>query len=616
MSTDLPTRDKAAYAIAAESLRDNDPQWAAYESKGHCVVLAGPGSGKTKTLTIKLARMLAEDVTPPRGIACITYTRSCAGELALRLEDLGVSRSSRLFIGTVHSFCLQVLVMPFGRLCGFAVPEPVSVATEEERSALFAGALEAVCGKDERPLDWQRRFGRFRRTKLDRYRKDYFEDDEEVAAVVSEYETRLRSAGLIDFEQMIELGVRLVEEYAWVRKAVRAKFPILIVDEYQDMVPALDRLVRALCFREGMRLFAVGDPDQSIYGFQDASPELLDELAKREEVERVQLRLNYRCGQRIIAAAETALGQRRDYRSGRREPGTVTIHHRPEGLADQAGFIVDELVPGIQSRMPTGDLSEIAVLYRDHIAGSAIAKEVQRRGWNFIRLDRGNPLPQSPLADWLHDCAAWCAEGWKTGRPRLSAVISEWLGLRRFADAKTDRRKLQVELVRFLQASRDSDASAFHWLTAFRAVCLDEFLSSKTEARGEDDNFEKLLAAFRPGGAFAAFTVRALGGQGGAKGHLNLMTLHSAKGLEFPAVIIPDLEQGRLPSYYAIKDAAGGNDRQYREERRLFYVGLTRSKTEVHLLWSGWYQVKSYTHRDGPSEFLTEVAMSTGHPLM
>src|SRR5690606_41958909 len=90
----------------------------------------------------------------------------------------------------------------------------------------------------------------------------------------------------------------------------------------------------------------------------------------------------------------------------------------------------------------------------------------------------------------------------------------------------------------------------------FLEAALDSYLAAGALSRGEDENFAKLLKAFEPKGTFAAFTVRALGGQGGAKGHLNLMTLHNAKGLEFPAVIIPDLEQGRLPNYYALKDLA------------------------------------------------------------
>src|SRR5689334_4834129 len=104
MSSAIAINLEPPYVKAAEALRDNPGQWQAYESKGNCVVLAGPGSGKTKTLTIKMARMLAEDVQPPRGIACITFNTECAGELRRRLEQLGVQEGKNTFVGTIHSF--------------------------------------------------------------------------------------------------------------------------------------------------------------------------------------------------------------------------------------------------------------------------------------------------------------------------------------------------------------------------------------------------------------------------------------------------------------------------------------------------------------------------------
>src|SRR5262245_6159953 len=107
---------KPPYMLAAEALRKNEGQWKAYESEGNCVILAGPGSGKTKTLTVKLARMLAEDVRPPRGIACITYNNQCARELRRRLAALGVEDGRRAAIGTLHSFCLQHVVLPYARI--------------------------------------------------------------------------------------------------------------------------------------------------------------------------------------------------------------------------------------------------------------------------------------------------------------------------------------------------------------------------------------------------------------------------------------------------------------------------------------------------------------------
>ena len=116
-----------AYTDAALALKDNPGQWEAYESTGSCVVQAGPGSGKTRTLTIKLARMLAEDIAEPRGAACVTYNSECARELQSRLDRLGVPESQRVFVGTLHSFCLRHIIVPFGHLATRPLPSPFSV---------------------------------------------------------------------------------------------------------------------------------------------------------------------------------------------------------------------------------------------------------------------------------------------------------------------------------------------------------------------------------------------------------------------------------------------------------------------------------------------------------
>ena len=117
------------YIQAAEELRDNSGQWRVYESDGNCVVQAGPGGGKTKTITIKIARLLSETLRRPRRLACITYSNACVGELRARLKKLGVAEDDRLLLSTVHSFCLSELALPFERLASLKVPEPLAVAS-------------------------------------------------------------------------------------------------------------------------------------------------------------------------------------------------------------------------------------------------------------------------------------------------------------------------------------------------------------------------------------------------------------------------------------------------------------------------------------------------------
>lgn len=260
---------RAPYRVAAEELRPNPEQWQAYQSDGHCVVLAGPGSGKTKTLTIKMARILAEDVEQPRGIACITFNSECAGELRRRLERLGVREGRNVFIGTIHSFCLKNVVHPYARLAGLDLPPDVTVAVPSEQERLFGEAFAAVYGGIP-PTGWRTSFDQYRRTHIDRHAATWRGDDGDMAQLIEDYEHRLRLSGLIDFDDMVIVGLRLIEEHDWIRRCLRARFPVLVVDEYQDLGLPLHRIVTALCFKSGVRLLAVGDPDQSIYGFTGA----------------------------------------------------------------------------------------------------------------------------------------------------------------------------------------------------------------------------------------------------------------------------------------------------------------------------------------------------------
>lgn len=590
------------YMLAAEALRKNKGQWKAYESQGNCVILAGPGSGKTKTLTIKMARMLAEDVRTPRGIACITYNNQCARELRRRLAALGVEDGRRAAIGTLHSFCLQHIVLPYARIAGIPVPDPLNVATAEERDKCWAAAVEKIVGTNENPRDWMFRCDHYRRTHLDRDKPEWRGDYEDAAKVIEDYERRLIKRGLVDFEAMVLLGLQLVERHEWVRKALQAQFPVLVVDEYQDLGHALHRIVLCLCFTARMRLVAVGDPDQSIYGFTGADPALLQDLAKRDGVEPVRLQMNYRCGPTIIRASEIALGETRGFKSGVHEVGTLDIHCRPQGFDDQADFICDTIIPDALERREGRQLGDVAVLYRSQYDGNAIAKAVEARGWDFIRIDQGNPYPRSPVIFWLEDCAAWCEGGWQSGEPRLSDLVRSWQNFNETITVDAGQRALQRDLVKFLYSHRASDQPLRDWLSDFRAACLDSCLAREPRLRDDVIPVAKLAEVCGADARLAEFTVSAFAGQGGAGTHLNLMTLHSAKGLEFDVVILPFLEEGILPNYRS------NTDPKLREDRRLFYVGLTRARHEIHLVYSGWYRTPyGSVKNNGESRFLAEL---------
>ena len=572
--------DRAAYLRAAEQLRGNPGQWAAYEARGHCIVLAGPGSGKTKTLTTKMARILAEDVHEPRGVACITYNNECARELEDRLATLGVEPGGRVFVGTVHSFSLTQIVLPYDKVTGLGLPEGFRVATRAEQRAALTEAVARTVPGPGNPEDWNLPLGKYRRSILNRDNAIWRETNPQLAELVEAYEGELRQRGLIDFDDMPLLAVRALRANPWLQRALLAKYPVLLIDEYQDLGTALHRMVMGLCFSTGMRLFAVGDVDQSIYGFNGARPDQLRKLCEREDVETVRLRLNYRSGNRIVAASRVALGEERDYEAAdAAAQGMVFIHPMSGSYEQQAARMVADLIPQALARHPRLGYRDIAMLYPAAWMGDAVARAAQIAGIPFIRTDGNALYPRSSrLMQWLEVCSQWCCGGWRTGKPRFTSLVKG--GKRLFAEAlHSDERVVDFNcrLIDALWASRDASHNLHVWLERLQVRVIAPFGTGCVALRDEMETLASFAGRIAPGGDHADMVLGELAGDGEHLDRLTLSTLHSAKGREFGMVFMFGMDSGRLP-----RDDAGRA--QLAEARRLFYVGFTRAKAEVHLL--------------------------------
>lgn len=593
----MPSRAPAStdLANASHELRANSGQWAAYESSGNCVVTAGPGSGKTKVLVLKTARILEEDLKPPGGLACLTFSNECARELRRKLRYLGVVRRPNLFVGTLHSFCLRHVIGPYAKLGGLGLPDGWRVASDSERSAAFVeGAKET---SHAATMISRHEFDEFRRLLRADRRPDYVSDEQ--AKFVDNYEKALRRRGVVDFEDLSVLGRKLIEDHEWVRKALKARFPVFAVDEYQDLGVALHDIIVKL-LGTGVRVLAVGDADQSIYKFQGATPALFHELVGRKDFSHVKLRLNYRCARDIVNGSLGLLGDGADYEAHSAEKGAIHEHECSGGPDDQVARVFQQIVPDLRAR--GFSLGRIAILYRDKNDGSRVAAAAQAAGLNFVRIDNGAPYAKTPFTRWVEDCVNWCAKPWGSSEIALGELIETWLGFHANGHSPSVRNAARQALVCFLWNARDAAMPVSAWCRQLDQQVVGGALQRESSLSGERPKFDALIHAVDQG-ELAGITLGQLIGQRGNDDVLNLMTLHGAKGLEFDAVVLIGADEGRLPDFRKVND-----DDELREERRLFYVGVTRARKEVHVVYSGFTVDKSGRKRvNGRSRFIGEL---------
>lgn len=368
-----------------ELIRKDDGQWNAFKSMQNTVVIAGPGSGKTRVLALKAVALAKTEIHPPAGLVCISYSRETVRELKKRLKLYGYIPGKHDFIGTIHSFSLLHILRPFGHLYPqYNIPFPIKVLPDLVEQEIYKSIL-ATFNQNE----WTLKLG-----EIKRYRSLMIEGRSTInkpstdlvreAALL--FEKEIKKTPYLDFISIINFSATIISEQEYVRKTLQCKFPWLLVDEYQDLGKALHEMVTELFFNADIKIYAVGDVHQSIYGFNGGYPDFLEELMKNDDVFSVVLKSNYRSTQPIIEASLEALAlkpPRPDYRAQRRidEAADFTFITCKEEMEPQFEVTVKHVIPNLLTKSLT--YNDIAVVVGSNAQVKHMSQYFKQHGIPF-----------------------------------------------------------------------------------------------------------------------------------------------------------------------------------------------------------------------------------------
>ena len=588
---------------------------AVLHEKGPLLVLAGAGSGKTRVITHRLARLVERGVDP-RSIVSVTFTNKAADEMRERARRILGGRPLLSFVGTFHSFALRFL-RRHAALAG--LPPRFSIADSADQLALVKEAMEEI-GVSEQVLPAGAVRARISSAKSSLITAQAYADSqtdyagERVGRVFLLYEKKLAAAGALDFDDLIFRAVRLLRERAEVAQAEAARVRHLLIDEYQDTNTSQDALVKLLG-RGADSLCAVGDEDQAIYRWRGAEVEHILRFDEDFPGARIiPLERNYRSTSGILDAASGLVANNR-----RRRPKRL-LADRGAGARvrlwrfDEDRTEAETVARAIEDRRDGA--GDVAVLYRTNAQSRPFEEELVRRRIPYVVVGGMKFYERAEVKDAL-------------AYLRLAARPEDDLAFRRVVNVPA-RGIGSATLDRIAKAARESGKSwweasanppaeltdrARTALSRFRAIVSELAERAKTEPpsallehlleatgyaalydRTEDsedvarrENLAELvssareferrsgedatLAEYLDSVSLATDAEAASGGRG-----VTLSTLHAAKGLEFPTVFVVGLEEGYLPHGQSAED-----EDELEEERRLLYVGMTRAKDELTL---------------------------------
>ncbi|ORV46122.1 ATP-dependent DNA helicase [Mycobacterium conspicuum] len=574
---------------------DDEQREAVLAARGPVCVLAGAGTGKTRTITARIAQLVASGHVAPGQVLAVTFTQRAAGEMRSRLRALEAAGGASPGIGSVQALTFhaaarrqlryfwprvigdtgwQLLDSKFAVVARAASRCRLNTSTDDVRD--LAGEIEwakaSLIGPEQYPAA------------VAAAARDIPLDAEKVATVYAAYEAlkvRDESITLLDFDDLLLHTAAAIENDAAVAEEFRDRYRCFVVDEYQDVTPLQQRVLSAwLGDRDDLTV--VGDPNQTIYSFTGASPRFLLDFSRRfPDATVVRLERDYRStpqvvslANQVIAAARGRVAGSKLQLVGQREPGPApSFHEHPDEHAEAAG-VAAAIARLIESGTPP---SEIAVLYRVNAQSEVYEEALTEAGIAYqVRGGEGffnrQEIKQAMLA--LQRAAERGAEG---PLPEVVRVVLEPLGLTAEEPDGTRARERWEALTALAQLVDDEVAQRPHL----------DLPGLVVELRTRADSRHPPVV------------------QG-----VTLASLHAAKGLEWDAVFLVGLADGTLPISHAL--AHGAESEPVEEERRLLYVGITRAR--VHLALS-WALARSPGGRQSrkPSRFLNGIAPQTRH---
>jgi DNA helicase-2/ATP-dependent DNA helicase PcrA len=613
---------------------------------GPLLIIAGAGSGKTRVLTHRIAHLIRERGVDPFQILAITFTNKAAGEMRDRVGDLvGTSLGNAMWVLTFHSACGRLLRREAHRL-GYTRQFTIYDGSDSERLVGYCVRDLEIDPKRFPPKSMAAAIGRAKDEMLD---EDTFAQraanffDRQVADVYRLYQKRLREANAMDFDDMILNVVHLFRLYPEVLTAWQDKFRYLLIDEFQDTNQAQFELARLLASRD-RNITVVGDADQSVYAFRGA--DFRNVLRFEEEfldARVIVLEQNYRSTQNILTAANAVIERNR-----MRKPknlwtdtghGPPIVRYHADSEHDEATFVAREI-----ERLNDEDgvsHEDVALFYRTNAQSRALEEVFTRFGLAYRVVGSLKFYDRKEVKDSLAYLRLSVNPADEVSLKRIINVPKRGIGDRTVAELQSfaeregitmsgavDRadetglaaraRSAVGEFGSLMRKLREIAESGDPGHVVETAITQSGYLAEleaerSIEAQGRIENLQELAgvaASFARDNSEASIgdfleqvaLVAEADDAFAEQGRVTMMTLHNAKGLEFPVVFLTGLEEGIFPHMRSMTDPD-----QLEEERRLCYVGITRARERLYLtnawcrtLWGG-------TNYNPPSRFLHEI---------